>query len=535
MLKALSKVQLAAFASFFTGSGRNKKGSSKGKKIAFSLLMIYALGALVFLFWHVFDTLAMPFQALEIGWVYFDLAAIMAFALMFIGSVFTAKAQLFEAKDNDLLLSLPIRPGTILMSRTLLLLVLNFVLGLIVLAPAAAVWFTCTGVMPVSLICTAAVAVLLPFFATAVAALFAYLLSVLMGKVRRKSIFATVFSLAFMGAYFVFVGKMETYIMNLAASGEAIAEKFSLLRPLVWIGSAMAEGKMMELLLTALIMLLPFGAAYLLLSRSFLRLTTAHYGVRRVEYVERSEKIRTPDAALLGRELKRFFSSTAYLLNAGLGAFMMLLAAVMLIIKRDMLTELLSMLRAEGLPIEAYLAPGAALAACLLSGMTMITACSISIEGHSLDILKSLPVSAEKILGVKVRMHLIIALPPMVILLAVLAWVLGLGGVATIQLFVLPIAFAILIALAGLALDLKMPRLDWTNETQAVKQSMSALICIFGSWGVIALPVAAVFLLKLAADEITLLVWGYFAVLVLACVLLWIWIRKRGTRIFRTI
>jgi hypothetical protein len=37
--------------------------------------------------------------------------------VFFIISIFTAQAELFEAKDNDLLLSMPIKPRTILLSR----------------------------------------------------------------------------------------------------------------------------------------------------------------------------------------------------------------------------------------------------------------------------------------------------------------------------------------------------------------------------------------------------------------------------------
>ena len=54
--------------------------------------------------------------------------------------------------------------------------------------------------------------------------------------------------------------------------------------------------------------------------------------------------------------------------------------------------------------------------------------------------------------------------------------------------------FIEMMATLGLALNLKMPKLDWANETAAVKSSLSALIAIFGGWAIAALPVL-VFLL----------------------------------------
>ncbi|MCQ2420642.1 MAG: hypothetical protein MJ118_05865, partial [Clostridia bacterium] len=121
MLKALLKVQWAIFVSIFTGSARTKKKQPAGKAIGFVLLMLYALGALMFLFFHVFDTIAAPFRALGLDWFYFTMMWLIAFALMFIGSVFSAKAQLFEAKDNERLLAMPIPAGMILLSRMLTL------------------------------------------------------------------------------------------------------------------------------------------------------------------------------------------------------------------------------------------------------------------------------------------------------------------------------------------------------------------------------------------------------------------------------
>lgn len=75
----------------------------------------------------------------------FFLYGLMDLTLMVIGSVFMAKSQLYEAKDNDLLLSMPIRPRAILASRMLTLGIVNFVYGLIVAAPAIIAWVIYSG------------------------------------------------------------------------------------------------------------------------------------------------------------------------------------------------------------------------------------------------------------------------------------------------------------------------------------------------------------------------------------------------------
>jgi ABC-2 type transport system permease protein len=66
--------------------------------------------------------------------------AVTNFAMMFIGSIFAAKAQLYEAKDNELLLSMPIPPSAILASRMLTLLLINLAFDLMIAVPAGIAW-----------------------------------------------------------------------------------------------------------------------------------------------------------------------------------------------------------------------------------------------------------------------------------------------------------------------------------------------------------------------------------------------------------
>ena len=56
------------------------------------------------------------------------------------GSVFTAQTQLYNARDNEMLLAMPIPSAAILGSRMIMLLLLNYFYEAIVAIPAIAVW-----------------------------------------------------------------------------------------------------------------------------------------------------------------------------------------------------------------------------------------------------------------------------------------------------------------------------------------------------------------------------------------------------------
>lgn len=524
MVKTLLRVRLAGLLAWFTGAGRRKKAVSRWKMTGFALLMLYALGALLFYFYFLFSTLAAPFAAAGLGWVYFALFAVVAFALMFIGSVFTAKAQLFEARDNELLLALPIPSGKILLSRMVFLFLLDLLLGLLAALPAALAWYRSGGWGAGGLACFFLLLAALALFTLAVSALFAWLLSLLTARLRRKSLFTTLFSLLFFALYFYAVQQANQFVLDLAARGETLAAELGAVAPLYWAGRAMAEGAPGPLLKALLCLLPPFVLAYVLLARTFLRTAASHGAVGKVRYREKALRVSGLSRALYRRELSRFLSSSVYVVNSGLGALFTLVAAAAIVWKR---AELLALTAALPEELAAYPVPLVVLALCLCGGMTTISAASVSIEGRSLWVLRSLPVPEKAALTAKLRVHLTVGLPPVLLAELAAALVFRPGGLLLAALLLIPAVFAVVMALLGLLLDLRGARFDWLSETQAVKSNLSVVFTMFIGWGLCLLPLIPALLLSLPARGLALLLLGWLALLAALaaglCRLLYTW------------
>ena len=58
----------------------------------------------------------------------------------------------------------------------------------------------------------------------------------------------------------------------------------------------------------------------------------------------------------------------------------------------------------------------------------------------------------------------------------------------TVWAFLIPIAYIFAFGVFGLWLNIRMPRLDWQSEAEAVKQSGSVMVSIFTGMGVAAIP-----------------------------------------------
>ena len=521
MLRILIKAQLQSVLASLTRTSKGKRLSVAGAVLLMAFLAVIFLSFFGFTFY----ALALALPGMGLGWFYFALAAIMAFALGFIGSVFTAQQQLFAARDNELLLAMPIRPRDILGARMAVLLLLDYALTLIVLLPAGAVWLMVVGGTAGGVFGFVLSALLLPLLIMCFTCLFAWLLALISSRMRNKTVITLVLYLAFLAAYFYFYMNLQQLLTELIANSERIAGALVAVYPLYAFGRA-ALGSLPHALGFAACCVVPFALVYAILSRGFLAVTTRRPSVKKLVYRERALKTSGVGAALLRKELGRFAANGMYILNAAMGSVLTVAAAVALIIYRDEAMQLLSALP-EGMGEGAVI-----LALCFLNATDVISAPSISLESKTLWLLKSLPVPAGRILMAKVNLHLVIALPPTLIASACCCIALPFPPAGAAMVVLIPALTCVFGALLGVAVNLRYPKFDYINETAVIKNSMSVTVTLFGSWALLA---AAALLYALALHRVmgmTAYLCICAALLAALCAALYLSLRRSGARRF---
>lgn len=517
MIKVLLKARFAAMLSAMLNRKKGKK--SIGMVILFAFLYLYLGAVFTFLFASTFFGLGAIFLPAGEAWFYFTMMIILAFSMMLFGSVFLAKSQLFEAKDNDLLLAMPIRPRDLLISRMLYLLILNYLYEAIVVLPAAVVWVLFGGGSVFSWLALSLTALCLPFLCLALSCLLAWLISLLTAKLPKKNIFTLVLFMVFFIGYFYFVSNMENLITAFAQNKDQISQGFRSVTLIYWLGSAIGNGNLLHLLFTLALYILPFILACVILSKTFVRIVTSKSGTS-VQKSKRELKLSKSSVlfALLKREYARLFSSTTYLLNSGIGIPMALIVTVALVLKKNDLSFALELLPVSIGKIGDLMGLLMTVALVFLNGMALFTAPSVSLEGKHFYLLRSLPAPTKDILRAKLALHLSLMLPmnlicSMIIIIAVLP-----SFAITLMLITVPTLFAVWCANIGLICNLHHPVLDWNNEAQVVKQGISVLLtmlfCILpmfvlGILGIVLaminiwLAYAAVTVLLLMGDALT--------------------------------
>ncbi len=527
MFKALLRTRIqATLAGMFRGRRAGRRRSRMGMA-GYGLLMLYVGACFLYLFYMMAGQLCAPLVSAGLDWLYFALTGTMAVALSVVGSVFAAQTQLFEAKDNELLLSMPIPPSYILGSRMAALYGQSFLFSAVVLLPSLAVYLQEASPTPLAVVFAVCIFFLLPVLSLSLSCILGWLVALISSRMRRKSLITLILSLGFLAAYFYLYFKMSEYLQLLVLNSQAVGETIRrALFPLYQMGQA-AQGDALAFLWFALCVALPFAAVYFALARTFLKIATTKRGAAKIRYRERTLKVSSQDRALLGKELRRFWSSPTYMLNGALGSVLLLAGAVAAVIKRQDLVMLLGAFPV----VSEWTAVFACGVICLVLSMNLITAPSVSLEGKSIWLAQSMPVRGWQVLRAKLLLHMLLTAPPALICSAVLAAVLHLTPAGAVLTVVIPQVFSLLCAALGLALNLLLPRLDWISEAQAVKQSGSAVLALFADWGtVLVLVVLGIFLMEPLGKE------GYLgvcaAVMALAAWALCAWLKRRGAERF---
>lgn len=534
MLKTLLKSRLLAlWASLSQGSKKKKKvrASGVGLIILFAFLAVYMLGAMLIMFF------GMGFMLKEQGneWAFFTLASLIATALCIFGSIFATKTQIFESKDNELLLSMPIAPKYILISRVIVLLIVNYALDALIMVPALIMYGITCGYTVMGFVYAILGFALIPFLSLAVSALIAWIISAIASKIRNKTIVTTIMFVAFFAIYmyacfsFGFAsGSGEE--MNIDVSGLKNSFVF------YYFGNSVANKDFIHFLIFALVAIIPAIIAFMLISYSFISILTTKKTAKKIEYKAKGEKKSSPFVALVKKEAKRFFSSTAYMLNSGMGVIMTLIFSVIIAINAP---EILNAIETQfsdptqAIPkdlIYGFIPLVIAMAGTFMSSMNIISAPSISLEDKNLWILQSLPVRPSAILLAKVANHVIIGAPVSLISAIIVCVALKVEFISLVLVLINVIAITALCGYFGMLLGLKFPKFGWQNENVAVKQGFAVFGAMLGP--MLYALILSVLAFIIATVSVTLALIAMIAISTTLCVLIHLYFTHGAEREF---
>ena len=497
MLNILIRLRLKEMLSQFN----RKKKSGYAKNLSHGAYLLLMVGVYLFCgfsIFQVFDAAAEAMVRLNAGSLYFGYSSIVGFGLAVIGSVFATQSQLFEAKDNDTLLAMPIRPSVILASRMISLYIQALLYESIMMVPAGIAWFIHSkAVSWLNIVCWLIPTLFVPMMAITVGAVLGWFLAMVSSHVRNKSYLQIGVSMVLLFGYFFMFSRITSDLDGFTAGIKLVTgQALRSIWPAYQYGLA-CTGQWGSVLNVILVSVVPLACVWLFISRFFFYIVNEHHHTKKKVYVAQSLSVLSPKHALLRRERRRLFSDGSYVLNAALGILMAPVMTIVFLIFRGDLNEVMGKLFAS-VTIENIQGPGffsavedtgmiaVAVFLCLIATTVTITAPSLSLEGKTIWHAGILPVNGRDMLMAKVDLHLLMSLPVFCLCSVVFEFFLTGSVLARILLVAAPAMMNILIALLGMVMNVIHPKFDWTSSQQCIKRSVPVFVCMLGGFFLIA-------------------------------------------------
>ena len=503
--------------------------------ILLGIFVMYAIGC-------IYLPIAVELDKVNMVHIVLELAIAFPSLLALIEGIYKSQGILFEAKDSDLLFSLPISKKYILAVRVIKLYVFQLLYSLLFTLPGIAIYAHYKSPTQYFYVITALMLILFPIIPTVLGCIIGFITKQISVKFKSRKTVQLIITFAIcilaMCASFNSKGIISGIIDNANMIDAKIREAYFPISAYIDLINGFDAAKFLLLLsinaLIALLFVTLAGKNYFnILSKSKENIKKSSSKIIPVENLNFKKK--SIIVSLLKKEFAKYFSSNVYLLNTLMGLVLLIIATIALCSNFDKAITYISSgnIPANDLATLHMLAPKVFLTIVIaLSFMTSITSSSISLEGKTFNISKSLPVKEDKMLLAKVLMSDIITIPVVLICDIIFLLSFNVSILDAVLLIISSFIAPSIAAIFGLIVNLKFPKMNASSDEEVVKQSTSSMVAVFGGMALAGVFVAITFLLAGLGDYAMI---GEVVILGVILLALWLTLSKYGKKRYREI
>lgn len=495
---SLTKVQIKSFISALFGK-KNKKSftSMLGLCVLFVVLMCAAFSSMYI---EIARQLSMS-NMTEYIFLQAGMVAVLSICLI---CTIEARSVFFKSNDFELLQSLPIKSSSIVLSKYLSVLLSGYLYAFITLFPAMIIYFVFAGFNAIYFILMIVCFLIFPLLPIFISTLLGIVSAWISTKPFSK-IVDIFFCILLIFGYILFSSKYQDLIQFYINNGSNFTDALSYVVPSVglFIKSVFGSDVISGIILGSL-NIVAFAFTILIVSLLYRRLNIANGKSKSLKMSPISYSTKSTMSRLLKVEAGRYFSSSIYLFNTYMFAIVSPIVIIMF-----KLGGIVGQLPQDLLQVIILLVISVSVGSCYISSI------SISMEGKKFQNTKAMPISSNYIIFSKVIFHFIAVLP-MALLSSILAISLfwqEMSVLGIIAIFVIPILAILNTSQFGVLINLICPKMNFENENQVVKQSLSAIIGMIGGMVLSALPTILFFIIRFDINLLFLINFAYFIVL----------------------
>lgn len=395
--------------------------------------------------------------------------------ISFFFTVLKTNGYLFNFKEYDMLMSMPIPIGKVVGAKFAYMYIKS--LPIMVLTSVSMLVgfgiFAKPGIAAYILwiILSFAVPLIPMVVASAIGALFARIGSGMKHKTLAQTALVMVFvvfcfSIRFIIESVIRNGETTEMMTDIADAMDSVGRYYP---PVQWFSRSVTNGNILYALLFLLVSVALFVVFILIVSVSYREINSAlSEGSAHTAYKARKLKIRSKVRTVTFKEFRHMMGSTACLTNIGMGGLMVIILAVAsFFVDADSLVAKMF----PGTPITVeMLMPAIPVVIYMFVGMVAWTCSSPSLEGKSYWVLQSMPVSAMEVYKGKMLFN-ICFFGPFMIFGTVALGIWAHAGIIDVAIYLLcGAALLIFSTCFGMRCGIKHKRLEWENEIEVIKQ-----------------------------------------------------------------
>ncbi len=528
MVKILTKLFIKDQFSIKRLMGFETK-KEKVKTVLIGLAIAYAAITFFGLFGYMFFDLGKTLSQMGQIELMLSFLAVYAVGLTLILVLFRAQGYLFHYRDYEILAPLPISSRTLLLSKTIVMMLLLYVSSFLFTIPIGVSYFYHSGLDGLKI----AIYLISFLFFPLIPVVFMSLISLGITSITSRFKHNKVLNILFLFA--IFIGFMlasfsfsDADINPLTGQIELFKRFQTVYPPIKWMIEAIDQKNLLSLFLLVGSNTLVFGG-FIYGIQGFVNQANQRGNKQNVSW--NTKKLSYHERPLIWmmiiKEWKKFIGVPIYAVNAGFGAVILLVASIGSLFYQEGLKDILGQMVGVGLAIEPMLL--VLIAFCL--AMAYTPAISLSLEGKNLWVIKSLPIEPKQVMTSKILFNMLLVIPAGIVSVLLFGISFQLPWMNQVIILLLVVSFSTLISYFNGVINLLVPRFDFKNEVEIVKQSMGALFGVFGGFFWISLlGVLYYFLSKTLATT-----WVLFILFALSLLLIipfyWI-IEKKSAQFF---
>ena len=509
--------------------------NEKSKKIVPIILAFVLMAAM----WSYSEMIIEPLVDVHAEHVLLTLFVTGVIILTFVEGIYKSGNLLFNCKDDNLLLSLPIKKRTVVFIRILKFYVFELLYNTVFLLPSMLVYARHVQVDGTYYLVSLVALLLLPIIPIAISCVFGMIITVFSSRFKHKNFAQIAVTTIILLGVFYLSFNLESIIGSIAKNANSINSIITkIYYPINSYINLVLNFNIKDLLLFIGINLLVLAITIGALSKIYFKINSSAKAVKTTnKNTHYKIKTNSPLDTLIKKELSRFISTPVFIINAGFGLVLFVVGCIAACFKFDSIIYGFAS-PDTGISIDQirnYL-PVILFGWVLLSSfMTSITSSMISLEGKSFGILKSLPVTPQKIILSKVLTAVLIMIPLILIGDLAIFTRFGFSLLEVLIIIIASILFPLISETIGIIVNLKFPKMDAANDTEVVKQSTSSMISVFAGmflgFGSISL---FTFMASKSIPGVLIMIYALIAYLILGLCLLLL-IIKKGTKYFNQI